>query len=557
MGRREWAVCAIAVVNVLVASLAPPPATAEPESANPILRVATTALPQSVFPPDRHTAEAHYLSGFIGRSLTIYDKNWAVACALCKALPTLDNHGAAIVTRPDGSMGMDVTFELDPGLFWDDGTPVTTADVVFSTAVAQKFSNGESLLSDIIDTVPQGDHRVTFRLKKVRFDYNRFEELFLLPAHLEKDIFEASATPQEYRARSHYTTDPTAPGLADGPFKLSRKMPDEMLLTKNPYWHGKIPHFDQILLRRITDSAALEADVLAGRIDVVAGELGVDLGAIYRLEAENKNASYQILYKPTLDYEHIDFNLSNDLLKDKRIRRAMELSLDRPIEVPGRERRTMGEAPRSFLSPGSPNFDPTLKPVPYDPARAAALFEEAGFSRGPDGIRVNHAGQRLAFKLSMELAFDLNRRVAEKLKDEWSNAGVEIALADGQISEILPKRQFDLASYSWANVPEFLIAPVYAKSGIPTAENGFKGDNFPGFDNAEMNEVAAALTTELDPGKRLLLWRRAQQIYAEEVPAIPLSFVPNEFVIPATMTGFEPTGHSIPTSFWVEDWALR
>ena len=71
-----------------------------------------------------------------------------------------------------------------------------------------------------------------------------------------------------------------------------------------------------------------------------------------------------------------------------------------------------------------------------------------------------------------------------------------------------------------------------------------------------MNQVVAQLTTEMNPAKRLLLWRRAQQIYAEEIPALPVSFGPRVYVVPINMIGVEPAGHRTPTSYWVEDWKL-
>lgn len=527
---------------------------AEPES---VLRVAVSSLPRSLFPIGTGTTEMRYLHGFVSRSLTLYDKSWAVACALCTELPSLENGHAKIVERADGSTGIDVTFELTHDLAWDDGVPVTSADVLFAIEVAHKLGSGAAGLSNILDAVAQDDHHFTLMVSGVRFDYNRMEDLFLLPAHLEKAAFESAATPADYRALSRYTTDPTAIGLSYGPYRIASVDPNQIALVRNPRWAGKQPHFDRIELRQFADLAVAGAELDAGRIDMFAGETGGDLGGVYRLEAQDKNSAYNFIYKPTLNYEHIDINLSNDILRDKRIRKALLLSLDRPIAIEGRDQRTMGEAPRSFLPPASPNFDPTLPMAPYDPPQAAMLFDSAGFARGADGIRVDPQGRRLAFRLAAQLDSDRNRRLVEKIREQWHDAGVDITFEDRRMSETLPKRQFDLAYYVWTNVPEFLLEPVYGKSGIPSAENEFRGLNFPGFDNDEMNKVVAALATEMAPGKRLLLWRRAQQIYADELPALPLAFGPQEYILPATMTGVEPTGHMIPISYWVEDWKLR
>lgn len=528
---------------------------AEPPSS--ILRIAVSLLPKSLFPIGPRRMEMSYLRGFIGRSLTIYDKSWAVACALCTELPTLQNGRARIVQRPDGGKGIDVTFDLLPDLAWDDGAPVTTEDVRLGVDVAHALGSGSAALPNVLDVVIESDRRFTLRTTEVRFDYNRMEELFLLPAHRERVLFDTAATPAEYRAHSLYTTDPTAPGLSYGPYHLLRSAPDDIMLARNPHWHGKQPNFDRIELREVGDAAALEADFTADRIDMLAGEATQGVDAIYRLEAADRNSAHNFIYKMQLLYLHIDVNLSNELLKDQRIRQALLLSLDRPIQLSADARDTMGEAPPSFLPPTSPNFDPTLKPAPHDPARAAALLDAAGFAMRSDGIRADSQGRRLVFRLAAELDFPANRRVVEAVGAQWRKAGIEIILEDRRMAEILPKRQFDLAYYAWTNTPEFLLEPVYGTAGIPTAENNYRGLNFPGLDNTEMNQVTHALTTEMDPGKRLLLWRRAQQIYAEELPALPLAFSSQSFVLPARMTGVEPTGHMIPTSYWVEDWRME
>jgi len=556
-GRLARGISALLIVCALALSQSRPLFAADARSAESVLRISVTSFTQGFFPIGPRTSEMRYIRGFIGRSLTIYDKSWAVSCALCTELPTLENGRAKIVKRQDGSSGIDVTFDLAPGLAWDDGVPVTTADVLFSIQVAHKLGDAAAALPNILDAVAQDDHRFTLHISSVRFDYNRMEELFLLPAHLEKARFESAPTPIDYRGDSLYTTDPTKIGLSYGPYRISDISPSEIVLVKNPHWYGKPPNFDRIELKKFTSVGAVGAALDAGQIDMATGESGLDLGGVFRLEAEDKNAAYNFIYKPTLDFVHIDVNLANDLLSDKRIRMALLLSLDRPIVVDGRDRRSMGDAPRSFLPPASPNFDPTLGPVPYDPAQAAALLDATGFSRGTDGMRLDREGRRLAFRLAAQLDFEPNRMVVEKIRDQWRAAGIDITLENRRMAEIMHKRQFDLAFYDWVNTPEFLLAPLYGKSGIPSESNEFRGSNFSGFDDAEMNKVVADLTTEMNPARRLLLWRRAQQIYAEELPTLPLAFVPQEYILPARMTGFEPTGHMIPTSYWVEDWKLR
>ena len=554
MQQRSWGALSLLIALAMLLSGLLSFRTGLAQTAQPPLRIGVMSLPQELFPIGAQTAAILYLRGFVGRSLTIYDKSWAVACSLCTELPTLENGGARIVTRPDGSRGIDVTFTLKPDLAWDDGVPVTTADILFSIDVAHRL--GAGALPNILDAVALDDHRVTFRVGTVRFDYNRMEELFLLPAHREKAIFDAAGSPMDYKARSLYTIDPIASGLSYGPYKIEKASDDEIVLGRNSYWHGKRPNFDRIILHKFADIASIVTDLTAKRIDMAAGDVGLDLESVYRLEATDAGSTFNFIFKPSLQYGHIDVNLSKPLLQDKRIRRAMLLSLDRPIDSDVRGRQAAEIAPSSFLPPASPNFDPTLKPAPFNPADAAALLGSAGFTPASDGIRADSQGRRLAFHLAFDPGFRANRNIVEAVREEWRAIGIEVSLEQPNMIDVLAKRQFDLAFYTWANSPEFVLEPVYGASGIPTAENGYRGLNFPGFNNTEMNQVVTALNTEMNPAKRLLLWRRAQQIYAEELPALPINFGPREYIVPNNMVGVEPTGHRIPTSYWVEDWKL-
>src|SRR5690606_35795540 len=105
-----------------------------------------------------------------------------------------------------------------------------------------------------------------------------------------------------------------------------------------------------------------------------------------------------IVYKPGLSYEHIDLNLGNPILADRRVREALLVSIDR-------ERLTQtlfgGRQPvaRGAVHPLDSMHADDLPAYAYDPKRAAALLDEAGWTRKGGGIRQNAAGERLALEL--------------------------------------------------------------------------------------------------------------------------------------------------------------
>jgi len=87
---------------------------------------------------------------------------------------------------------------------------------------------------------------------------------------------------------------------------------------------------------------------------------------------------------------------------------------------------------------------------------------------------------------------------------------------------------------------------VLRSDEIPDAQNHFAGENFPGFRNAEADRLIDEIEVELDRQKRAALWHRLETLYAEELPALPLYFRADAFVLPPWLEGVRPTGHQYP-----------
>ncbi|MFO1157078.1 MAG: ABC transporter substrate-binding protein [Rhodospirillales bacterium] len=158
------------------------------------------------------------------------------------------------------------------------------------------------------------------------FDYNAINDFELLPEHIEAAAF---AEPDAYPTRTRYATDPTNPGLYNGPYRVAEVAPgSHIVLIRNAYWKGPAPAFERIVVRAIENTAALEANLLSGAIDLIAGEIGLTLDQAEAMKARH-GERYQVIFKPSLAYEHIDLNLDNPDLADVRVRRALLLALDR------------------------------------------------------------------------------------------------------------------------------------------------------------------------------------------------------------------------------------
>jgi len=369
---------------------------------------------------------------------------------------------------------------------------------------------------------------------------------------------QAFADPARYRNRTLFDTDTTNPGLYFGPYRIAEVSPGaHVVLEPNPHWWGAAPHFKRIVVRAIENTAALEANLLSGGIDYIAGELGLAIDQALAFERRHGRA-FHVLYKPDLGYEHIDLNLDNPALQDVRVRRALLMALDRE----GITRTLFGghqPVAHSFMSPLDLAYDDSVEKHPFDATRAAALLEEAGWHRDADGARTNAAGAPLQLELMTTAGNRTRELVQQALQSQWRKVGVDARIRNEParvfFGETVSRRKFSaMALYAWISSPESVPRSTLHSTQIPSEANAFVGQNYSGFRNAEADSLIDRIELELDREARRALWRRLQAIYASELPVLPLFFRANAFILPKWLTGVEPTGHQYPSTLWVEEW---
>jgi peptide/nickel transport system substrate-binding protein len=521
------------------------------------LTIGVTQFPSTLNPNIDEMAAKNYVLGAALRPFTVYDAEWKLVCLLCVSLPSIEGGDAVPTDFPDGRKGIDLTFTIRPDASWGDGVPVTTEDVMFTYEVgrapASAVSNGE-LYRRITGITVKDDKTFTLHVDKLTFDYAAVNDFVLLPAHLERSAFSES---EQYRVRTRYDTDPTNPGLYNGPYRITEiASGSHIVLEPNPGWRGPKAHFRRVTVRAIENTAALEANLLSGTIDMVAGELGFPLEEAIAFEKRHSDA-YRILYKPSLVFEHIDCNLDIPALADRRVREALILGLDREAMI---SQLFGGQQPvaDSFLSPLDSGYAAGIPHYRYDPERAIAFLEAAGWSAQPNGPRVDANGSRLTLEL-MTTAGNRSRELVEQvLQSQWRRIGVEIRIRNEParvfFGETLRHRQFQLAMYAWISSPENVPRSILHSSEIPGPANAFAGENLPGLSSPEMDRIIDALEIELDHDKRRSLWAEAQRLYAAELPSLPLYFRSSAFVLPKWLSGVRPTGNQSPTTLWITDW---
>ena len=524
------------------------------------LTIGVAQFPSTLHPAIDAEAIKTYTVGFALRQLTAYGADWKNSCLLCAELPTIENGLAKIVSNADGSKGMAITLKLKPGLKWADGESVTAKDIEFTWRVAQDRRTGfanphpwtRASKVDVID-----ETTAVLHLDKVLASYNEWDQL--LPAHVEGPAYAAAAASGDYVMQTTYARAPTTPGLWNGPYRVSGyQSGSQIVLEPNPHWSGTKPGFGRIVIKLIENTAALQANLLSGDIDMVAGEgVGLTIDQVLELRKQYPDR-FAYVFKPSLTYEFIALKKENPILSDIRVRQALIHAADRRTLT---ERLFQGMQPvaDAWVNPLSPNYSSDVKTYPYDLVKAKALLSQGGWKPGTDGICRDDKGERLSFEFTTTAGNRLRELQQQVLQSNWKAACIEVRIKNEPartfFGETMKKRRFNaLAMYAWTSAVTESPRRTLGSDNIPTEANGFGGANYIGFSHPRMDELIAQSESELDPAKQKILWREMQQIYAEELPVIPLFFRAEPHVVPKWLKGYAPTGHFDRSSFWSENW---
>lgn len=505
-----------------------------------------------------------YILGMVQRPITAFNADWEVECMLCTELPSYENGMVVEETRADGTTGLAVTFDIHQDAAWGDGTPISSRDVLFSWEVGKHplsgVSNAELYAKDIVDITIINETSFTLHFDKVTCDYQNIADFRLLPEHLEADIFRAD--PKTYKEKTTYNTDPTNPGLYFGPYVISDvQSGTSYKLERNHYWWGKQPNFETVSIKIIENTAALSANLLSGDIDYIAGELGLMIEQAISLEKrlkKQKPGKYQVTYKPGLIYEHIDLRLDTDKFSNPALRQALLYATPRQLIS---DQLFEGKQPvaHSNINPLDKIYTDQVAKYPYNPAKAAEILTELGYTKNADGWLTTADGTILEIEQMTTAGNKSREMVQETIQAAWAEIGIKSSI-ENQVPRVLfgqtlTQRKFkDTVMYAWLSAPRNIPRTTLHSSMVPTSDNNYSGQNYTSYASKQMDQILDDLETVCEPAANTKLWHQAQEIYAQELPALPLYFRADSFIIPNGLTGIVPTGHQYPTTLWIENW---
>lgn len=300
------------------------------------------------------------------------------------------------------------TFKLRPGVTWHDGEPFTAEDVKFTFEfLTDKRMPGPLLPKfSLIQGAPdwkagraQGISGIqVVAPDQVKFTLSSRNALFLsntattiiLPKHVLKDVDPATAAKHPFSRQPVYT----------GPFKLEEWKSLERITWKaNVQFFGGRPLLDGIVVRNVPDQTVGVQMVKTGEATCIV-ELPADQFAAFQNDPKYTTAQYRRAYPWFI--EPVITNPKNAFFADVNVRRAMSHAIDRDTVVKNYF-KGLAEPAYNWVSSDYWMYDPKVATYPYDPAKAKALLDAAGWLPGPDGIRQKD-GKRIEFTLNVHPA---------------------------------------------------------------------------------------------------------------------------------------------------------
>ena len=380
----------------------------------------------------------------------------------------------------------------------------------------------------------------------------------VLSEHIEGPVVQAAATPADYINHTVYNRAPATPGLWDGPYMPASVQINQTIdYIPNPHWNGTRPGFAHIVLKLVENTAALQANLLSGDVDMTPGGTGLSIDQAIALQRAHAD-QFRFIFRLQINYEHLETQLSNPILQDRAVREALLRGIDVKAIV---DKLFAGHADvaRSFINGLDPHYTPDVPTYPYDPARARTLLDGAAWKPGADGIRQNAKGERLSLEFATTSGNRMRELTQQVMLSQWKAIGVEVTIHNVPsrvfFGETLKRREYTgLAEFSSTLQPSLVPWSRLSSPYIPSAANNWAGQNYSGISDPRLDALIDAAQDKLDAAKQQAIWTEIQTIYATQLYGLPLYFTQDPDILPNWLSGYEATGKETYMSFFAEKW---
>jgi peptide/nickel transport system substrate-binding protein len=420
--------------------------------------------------------------------------------------------------------GLEYTFKLQPGIKFQDGTPLNAEAVRFSfdrqineEAPSHKlgwYPYAKFFFGTIKSIAVIDDLTVKFTLSEPRASF----------IGTMATAAGGIVSPTTYaKLGKDFASRP----VGTGPFQYANwEHGSQIIMERNPtYWRRGGPRLQKIAYRWVADDQTRLAQLQNGTLDLV---VDVPPDSIAGLE---KDPRFTVLKSAGMHVWYVGINTTHGPLRDKRVRQALNYAVDK-VAITRDVLKGTGVPAISPINPGTWGFEPAVTRYDYNPATAKKLLAEAGY---PNGFAVNfwtpESGSGMQAPVAMSTVIQANLQavgVQAKIQTmEW-----------GAFLKRLTTREQDLFALSWAAGlpdPDFVLYPLFHSSQWTP-----DGPNRALYKNERYDALlgAARKITEIPLRKRL--YSDAQKMLVDEAPWIFVDHQIQVMVTKASVKGFRP-----------------
>jgi peptide/nickel transport system substrate-binding protein len=439
--------------------------------------------------------------------------------------------------------GMVYTFRIRDGVRFHDGTPLD--------AEAARFSFDRQMDPDHPAHFPDASFQYW---KNLYGDVERVEvaDKMTLELHLSRPnaaLLSALASFPVWLVspaslEKHGEQMPFHP-IGTGPYMFVEWRPNEaVLMERNPdYWGEPKAGFERLVMRSIPLNTSRLSELMAGKVH---GLDGVQPSELSDLE---KDPRFVIHQAPGMNVGYLAFSMLSERVQDVAFRRAVAMAIDRAslvrLALDGSGSVASYPAPAGFL--GIPDDE---GPVQYDPEGARKLVEEHPEWKGVPVTLATFGQPRMYFPDPP--------RVASLIRNDLEAVGLTVEIINREFKSHLHatrRGDFDMALLGWmADTPDtdnFLSTFFHSRAAVMGSAT-----NISFYKNEEMDHLIDATLANPDPEKRAALYGNALQVWARDLPLVPLVQGNQITVLDKRIGGYllSPVGnHFFGPVYWVSE----
>ncbi|MFI6086111.1 ABC transporter substrate-binding protein [Streptomyces sp. NPDC051217] len=405
------------------------------------------------------------------------------------------------------------TFTIRSDSKWSDGKPATAEDAAWTfnkmmTDPNAATANGNFTSNFKKVTAPDAT-KLVIELKKPQATMTALD-VPIVPKHIWEKVDDFAK----------FNNDKKFPIVGNGPYVIEDFKVDQYIRLKpnKDFWRGA-PKFDELVFRYYKDKDAAVAALQKGEVSFVSGLTPAQAAALGNADNIKVNNApgrrfFALATNPGAKAKDgKSFGNGHKALLDQNVRKALFHAVDRKTIVDkvfqGNAVEGQGYIPPRFDSyfwqpSGSQTID-------YDPAKAAALLDKAGYKKNSGGKRVGKDGKPLNFRILCHATDPNDKAVGKYLQEWWGELGIGLKVEClDNVSDPWLAGNYDLAFDGWSvnPDPDFVLS-IHTCAALPaTAEDTGATDNF--ICDKKFDDLYAKQAVEYDTAKRTDLVKQMQ-----------------------------------------------